>query len=254
MRELSLPLSLTGTDLAVLAVCLLAGWLAGGVGNWAADVLPGRGAPASPGKDVHRTSGGGFTPLHYLTLPWYPFRRGVCPHCGERRPLRPPLLEASMMVAFLLTWGCFRTDPIHLAIVCLYAAFLLTVLVIDLEHRRVLNIMVGPAALVALLASFLPGYPDPLQALLGGVIGYGAFMILALLGRGALGAGDVKLAGVIGLMAGYPAVIPALMVGVILGGVAAIALLVTRRAGRKSTFAYAPYLALGAMIVLLVRG
>ena len=78
----------------------------------------------------------------------------------------------------------------------------------------------------------------------------GVFLI-ALIGRGKLGAGDVKLAGVIGLMLGFPAAITALVIGIFLGGAAAIILLLTRRAGRKSSFAYAPYLALGALVMLL---
>jgi leader peptidase (prepilin peptidase) / N-methyltransferase len=45
-------------------------------------------------------------------------------------------------------------------------------------------------------------------------------------------------------------VMRALVIGALLGGVAALVLLATRRAGLKSTSAYAPYLALGAMITL----
>jgi leader peptidase (prepilin peptidase) / N-methyltransferase len=67
-----------------------------------------------------------------------------------------------------------------------------------------------------------------------------------------MGAGDIKLAGVIGLLTGYPLVIPALLLGVGLGGAAALTLLITRRAGRKSSMAYAPYLAVGAIIVLMM--
>jgi len=235
----------------------LAGWLAGAAANWAADVLPNvaqhpsdasivAGEGGAPAPDPH--------PWHTLTLGWYAFRRGICPHCGQRRPLRAPLLEAATILFFVLAWARFRTDPLHLAVVCLYAVTLLAILVIDLEHRRVLNVMLAPAAVSALLISLLPGYPDPLQALLGGAIGLGAFALLALIGRGAMGAGDVKLAGVIGLMTGAPLVVPALVSGVILGGVAALLLLVTRRAGRKSSMAYAPYLALGTIIVLLTAG
>ena len=90
-----------------LALSILLGWLAGGLANWAADVLPGRGAASDleaprtvPAPGRH----GPIAALHYLTLPWYPFRRGVCPHCGERRPLRAPLLEAATVVAFALAW------------------------------------------------------------------------------------------------------------------------------------------------------
>ena len=103
-------------------------------------------------------------------------------------------------------------------LVCLYAAFLLAVLVIDLEHRLVLNVMLAPAALLALVASLLPGGLSPEQAVLGGIVAFAGFFVLAFVGRGALGYGDVKLAGVIGLMVGYPAVIGALFAGVLLGG------------------------------------
>ena len=231
---------------ASFALVVLLGWLAGGIGNWAADVLPVRPAPAP-------TGGHGLVLWHYLTLPWVPFRRGICPHCGERRPLRAPLLEFATIVAFGLAWWRFGASPVQMAVACLYAAFLLTVAVIDLEHRRVLNVMLAPAAVGALLASLLPGPPSVLSAVLGGAAGFGLFFLIAIVGRGKMGAGDVKLAGVIGLMLGFPAAITALVIGIFLGGAAAIILLLTHRAGRKSTFAYAPYLALGALVMLLVR-
>ena len=237
-------LSLLGA--ASFALVVLLGWLAGGIGNWAADVLPVRPAPAP-------VRGNGRALWHYLTLPWRPFRHGICPHCGERRPTRAPLLELATIAAFTLVWWRFGASPVQAAVACLYAAFLLTVAVIDLEHRRVLNVMLAPAAVVALLASLFPGPPSVLSAVVGGAVGFGLFFLIAIIGRGKMGAGDVKLAGVIGLMLGFPAAITALVIGIFLGGAAAIILLITHRAGRKSTFAYAPYLALGALVMLLAR-
>lgn len=149
-----------------------------------------------------------------------------------------------------IAWLRFQSEPIKVGLIWVYITYLLTVAVIDLEHRRVLNNMTIPAAIVALVASLLPGRPEPWDALLGGAIGLGLFFILALIGRGALGAGDVKLAGVIGLMTGYPQVLSALAAGVLLGGLAALALLITGRRGRRSYMAYAPYLALGALLAL----
>jgi len=204
--------------------------------------------------DPPRIQGGWPVFFHYLTLPWYLFRHGLCPHCGLMRPRRAPLAELAAIFAFLLMGFTLRRNPMALGVAWLYTAFLLAIGIIDLEHRRVLNVMLLPAAFVALAFSFLPGMPSPLDALLGGAIGLAAFLIIALVSRGAMGAGDVKLAGVIGLMTGYPDVIPALVFGIMLAGVAAIILLITRRAGRKSTMAYAPYLALGTIIVLLAAG
>jgi prepilin signal peptidase PulO-like enzyme (type II secretory pathway) len=68
---------------------------------------------------------------------------------------------------------------------------------------------------------------------------------------GAMGAGDVKLAGLIGIIAGVPNVIVALAIGIIAGGVSALILMASGRVSRTGTLAYAPYLSLGASIALV---
>lgn len=200
---------------------LAVGLLAGVLGNWAADKLPGRDTADDAGAAARRS--------------W---------------PRRKLLLCMAMAAAFAITMWLVGPDPISVAIGWLYAAFLLTVLVIDYEQRRVLNVMVGPAAVIVVGLSLLPQTPSLQSSLVGGAVGLGLFMLVYLLSRGHLGMGDVKLAGLIGLMLGYPAVISALVVGIILGAGAAIVLLVSKRATRKSTMAYAPYLALGALFVM----
>jgi leader peptidase (prepilin peptidase)/N-methyltransferase len=208
----------------LLLATIVAGVAAGGLANWAADTLPG------PRKQVSEAA--------------------QAPQ-GGLAARRTPMLYAAMVIAFGVTAWLLGPDPIRVAIGCLYAAFLLTVLVIDFEHRRVLNIMLAPAAVIALALSLLPQTPlDLTNALVGGGVGLGLFVLVYLLSRGHLGMGDVKLAGVIGLMLGYPGVVNALMVGILMGAAAAIFLLVTRRATRKSYMAYAPYLALGTLFVL----
>jgi len=228
-----------------LLVSIVAGWLVGGAANWAADHLPGY--PTTPLRFREL-----FAPTawpHYWTLPWV-WQRPACPHCGAPRRWRALLLELGMAAAFALTWLRLHPSPILVGIAWLYSAFLLVVLVIDLEHHRVLNVMTLPAAVAALAFSLLPGTPTPVDALLGGATGLGLFLVIFIIGRGKLGAGDVKLAGVIGLMVGYPYVTIALMAGVVLGGLVALGLLALRRATRKSYMAYAPYLALGALLAL----
>ena len=210
-------------------------------------MLPGRGQEQRPPFAVARGA-----PLwHYLTLPWYAFRRGVCPHCGQPRPRRAAIVEVASIAAFLVCL-VLEAGSWKLGALWLYTTFLLAVMVIDFEHRRVLNIMLAPAAVAALLLSLRPGGPGIVSATLGGLAGFALFAVIALLGRGKMGAGDVKLAGVIGLMTGYPAAFTALLLGVIFGGLAALALVLARRAGLKSYIAYAPYLCVGAWVVLVM--
>ena len=71
------------------------------------------------------------------------------------------------------------------------------------------------------------------------------------MGRGASGAGDVKLAAFIGVVVGFPQGLWALALGILAGGAGALFVLITRRSGSESYIPYAPFLCLGAMLVLL---
>ncbi len=71
----------------------------------------------------------------------------------------------------------------------------------------------------------------------------------AWLQPGNLGGGDIKLALVMGALFGFPSVLLALLVGVGTGAIAAILLL--RGKGKTAKMAYAPYLCLGAFVILL---
>lgn len=223
---------------AVPVAAALAGWLLAGLGNWLADALPRwsppEGQPAAPLAPPRLR--------HWTAL--------VVPACWRTNPRRPLLILGTVAACAAITFLAASTAALVLS--WLYAAFLLTVLVIDLEQRRVLNVMVLPAAAVAVAASLLPPAPSLPMALLGGALGFGLFLLIGIVGLGALGAGDVKLMGVVGLMVGYPAILTASVLGILFGGVAALVLLISRRATRKSTFAYAPYLALGALLTLLI--
>jgi leader peptidase (prepilin peptidase)/N-methyltransferase len=228
----------------LLAGSLLAGWLAAVLVNWCADVLPGWRRPDQ------RPALAACTWLHCATLPWRLLRRGRCPRCGQPLARRSLAVELATPLLFAAFAFHLAGDPLHLAIAWLYVAFYVAVTVIDLETRRVLNVMLAPAAAAAVAISVLAAPPSPTSALLGGGVGFGLFFLLGVLGRGALGFGDVKLAGVIGLMTGWPGVLTALTAGALLGGVVALLLLLTGRATRKSKIAYAPYLAAGAVIAL----
>jgi prepilin signal peptidase PulO-like enzyme (type II secretory pathway) len=222
----------------LLVLSAIVGWGGGGLVNWSADLLPGMGSDD--------TAEGAVQPGWRQA--WAPFRSAP----NRRHPL---MLIVSVVLSVLMAWHWGWGLP--LVVGWLYGFFLLTVIVIDLEHHLVLNMMLAPAAVVAVILSVLPWTPDALSnlvnALLGGAVGFGVFFLLAIIGRGALGMGDVKLAGVIGLMTGYPDVLWALIIGALVGAGVAIILLISRKATRKSAIAYAPYLAFGAFAVLWVR-
>lgn len=136
-------------------------------------------------------------------------------------------------------------------IILLEMMLLLAISLVDLRQHRIPNRLLALTTLIVAAASLIFRQPPPLAAIVGGGLGLAAFLLLARARPGALGMGDVKLAGVIGLMVGFPQVIFALLVGMIAAGLVALALSLIRRDDRPSTLAYAPYLALGAAFSLL---
>lgn len=173
--------------------------------------------------------------------------RGRCECCGAALSRRVLLVELALPLAGGLLWmrdGGGGIFLLHLLLI----AYFVAIVAIDLERRLVLNRMTGPGVVGALGVAAAGLGPSLPSAITGTVVGFLLLLLPALLLPG-LGMGDVKLAGVIGALVGFPAVLTALQVGVVIGGIAAGLLLLTRRIGRGGTLAYAPYLVAGVTLV-----
>jgi leader peptidase (prepilin peptidase) / N-methyltransferase len=168
---------------------------------------------------------------------------------GPRRlPLAFEVLIAGTFAGLAIHFG--HSDRLILG--ALFTALLALIAYIDLEHRLVLNRLSFPGVVLALALSPLwPGIGIG-SALLGACVGLVIFAALQVLGRGALGSGDTKLAMLIGAIRGMPGVLSALVIGIFIGGLAALFLMIALRRGRKDYFAYAPYLAAGAVLSFFV--
>ena len=132
----------------------------------------------------------------------------------------------------------------------LYVCLLVVVAFIDLEHRLILNRVIYPSLVAAVPLSLLHGNSLG-SVLIGGVLGFGLLFVLFVVSRGAIGAGDVKLCGVVGLFAGFPGVLTALFWASILAGIIAAGLLITKRVRRGDFIPYGPFICAGAAAQVL---
>lgn len=153
-------------------------------------------------------------------------------------------------VGFAGLWAMYGPS-VRTAVISVYFSIFLLIFVLDIAHRWVPNALVLPTAGLVLIVSGVTGHPPLRSTLVGGIVGFVWFYLIAIAYRGALGAGDVKLAGLIGLMTGFPNVVMALGLGILVGGVVAALLLVSGKKQRKSHIPYAPFLVAGALCTLL---
>jgi prepilin signal peptidase PulO-like enzyme (type II secretory pathway) len=132
-----------------------------------------------------------------------------------------------------------------------YAALLIGISIYDLRRHRIPNVAVYPAILVALVVAFVRPDGPWWSFVLSGLGAAAFFILLGSLGGGAMGGGDAKLAALIGLVAGFPAVLIALFVAFALGSVAGVLLIAIGRLGRRDPLPFAPALAVGAATAAL---
>lgn len=191
----------------------------------------------------------------WVSLPAFLIGQARCPGCGAEIRLRRPLTELGLAASYVYLWLTLGPS-IKFVLYVVYATIFALILVTDIERRLILNVVTYPAILFAFVASFFtPGMRWD-YALLGGAVGFVFFFLAALAGNalfgsGALGGGDVKLAAFVGLITGFPLVIEALVLTILLGGAVSFLLLVTGIRGRRDPIPYGPFLVAGAVITLL---
>jgi leader peptidase (prepilin peptidase)/N-methyltransferase len=177
--------------------------------------------------------------------------RGRCRSCGERIPVRYPLVELGLGCAFVATVLVYWDDPAELALGLIFLTTLAAVTLTDLERHLIPNriLAVSAVAGVALAAVALP---DSLSERAIAAASAGGLLLLAALAypRG-MGMGDVKLAAVMGLYLGR-AVAPALVVAFAVGAIVGVGMMLRDGAGaRKRGVPFGPFLALGGVVGLL---
>ncbi|MGW0332331.1 prepilin peptidase [Streptomyces sp. NPDC003011] len=131
---------------------------------------------------------------------------------------------------------------------------------VDLRVRRLPDVLTLPLALAALLllglAALVPEHAgDWGSALLGAPALGGGYFVLWIVNPGGMGFGDVKLALGTGALLGWygwPTVMLGTFAGFLFGVLYAGALVVARRAGRRTAIPFGPFLLAGAYAGLLI--
>lgn len=235
-----------------LIIPVLSGWLAGLLVNYLSDVLPKTRRLSQP-LCPHCS-----TPGHWAD---YWLLRD-CPSCKYRRSGRTWIVQIFFVLFAVYIWiNPPRNLGFWLGLFLL--TYLAVVLVIDLEHRLILH----PVSIIGTFLGlgsgiFLHGLKP---TLIGGLAGFGIMFIFYLFGvlftrfrarrmrasgqvsdnEEALGFGDVNLAGIMGLVLGWPLIWFGLLLGILAGGLVSlliiIVMLISGRYKQKAMMVFIPY-------------
>jgi len=199
---------------------------------------------------------------HNVPVAGWLLLRGRCADCRAPISARYPAVEALTAALFVLvTWrmlqlGQAAAIPALLTFIALGVALSF----IDLDVRRLPNVLVLPAypVLAALLAAAAGVHGDwqtMLRTGLGGLALFGFFFALALIHPQGMGFGDVKLAGLIGMVLGYlswTALVVGAFAGFFLGAVVGLVVIAVGAGGRKTALPFGPFMVIGALAALWI--
>lgn len=221
--------------------------------------------------------------VNYLCdrLPWQrSIGQPLCHACGRPRTWqdflllracldcnRKPSIRNYLVLIFSLLIALFVL-PTHGFWFFLLMEYFLLVAVMDIEHHVILH----PISLFGLVLGTIVGVQMHgwWLTLTGGLLAGGLMGLVYLFGvyygrwvarrrnleqaEEGLGFGDVTLSAILGLTLGFWDIFRGLALGIFLGGLFGLLwLLWTRRSASQATIPYAPFLLLGAVIVLFSR-
>jgi leader peptidase (prepilin peptidase)/N-methyltransferase len=182
--------------------------------------------------------------LGYLVL------GGRCRACRGRISPEYPLVEAGNAALWGLVGWRFGLTP-ELPVYMALASALVALAVIDLHHQILPDRITLPGIVVGLLASATLLPAGLLPALAGAALGGGLFFAIAVLSRGGMGGGDVKLIAMIGAFLGWQAVLLTTFLAAVAGGAVGLFLILFFGKGRKYAVPFGPFLSAAALVCLL---
>lgn len=183
--------------------------------------------------------------------------RGRCRDCTTHISARYPLVELATAIAFValaLRFGPSWALPAFLY----FAAIAIALSAIDLDTKRLPNVIVLPSYPVAGALLLVPAiaygaWTQYMYAWVGALALFAFYFVLAWIYPAGMAFGDVKLAGVVGLYLGWLGWAPLIVgtfCGFALGAVFGLALIVARRARLKTKIPFGPWMLAGAMIAV----
>lgn len=176
---------------------------------------------------------------------------GRCRTCRAPISIVYPLVEVTTAAVF--AWFAWQLGPSLLLVQRLiFSAALIVLLVIDLQHRILPNVITLPGIVVGVLFSLF-GPPGWVSSAIGILIGGGVLLGIAEAyyrwrGEEGLGMGDVKMLAMIGAFLGWQLTLLTLVLSSIAGSVVGVAMIVASRGNLKYALPFGTFLSMGALL------
>ncbi len=177
----------------------------------------------------------------------YLFQQGKCKNCGE--PISPlyPVVEFVTGLLFTVTpmfVGWSGETVVALTLI----SMLMIIFVSDIHYMIIPDkVLAFFAVLFVIERLFVPLNPW-WDSLVGAAAGFGMLLLIAVLSKGGMGGGDIKLFAVIGFVLGVKGTVLAFFLSCLVGAVLGIIFIIAGKAKKGKPIPFGPYICVGTLI------
>ncbi len=196
-----------------------------------------------------------FCPVCKRQLKWYELipifsfiiQRGKCRNCSAKISPIYPIIEMLTGLLFAFSYAQIGFQ-LELIIALLFISMLMIIFVSDITYmlipNKILLFFLPFFIMLRILAPLTPWY----DAIIGAIVGFGLIALIIIVSQGGMGAGDMKLFGVIGIVLGWKKVLLAFFIAAFLGAIIGGILMVVDKVKKKQPIPFGPYIVVGALV------
>ena len=186
---------------------------------------------------------------------------GKCSKCKKKISFQYPLVEIISIISFLIIYYFFGISLTTILLIILFLSFLI-IFFIDLKHYIIPDVLTFPMMALGFFKSFDPNlspiFPNYINSLLGGIIGYGIIWLLIIFykkirNKEGMGLGDAKLLAVIGFWFGWISIPFVIFLSSVTALIIVTPDLLKKSKKLTSEIPFGPYIITGTFIYLLFQ-
>lgn len=178
----------------------------------------------------------------------YILLRGKCRKCGAK--FSPVYMMTELLTGLLFAFCYWKLGfSLELAVAILFVSLLLIITVSDIAYMLIpdkILLFFLPLIIIGRMLSPLSPWWD---SIVGAFVGFGILFLIAVVSRGGMGGGDIKLFFLLGLVLGTINTLLTLFLAAFIGMFVGIIVLKARRQGRKTPVPFGPSIAAAAVII-----
>jgi leader peptidase (prepilin peptidase) / N-methyltransferase len=177
----------------------------------------------------------------------YVFQKGKCRNCHVR--ISPLYASMEMLTGLLFVFSFFMfglewETIVALTLVSLFMIITVSDLVYMLIPDKVLLFFMVVFLIERICIPLTPWY----DSLIGAVVGFALLYIIALISKGGMGGGDIKLYAVLGIALGWKVVLLSFFLSTLIGAIGGSIGMIIGKVERGKPMPFGPYIMIGTLL------